>query len=488
MDHPQKRFGIVEESIFRLPIADILTSIELIVENFLYDERCPPHFSKLFSYLVQTFLDCSDISLIHRCIELLSHIAGYKMGVNVYSYFKKPEAMVIKLLASVSNSHVRSAIDYCRKVSRVIGPSEVLKWIVIPNVSKAPLQRGLAIMAHQILLDFPKFPFTIENFEKWVQPISSVPNVGFQLINTISSRIPKFLENNKYAQIVIASKTSSSAQSISPPETPRDSSADGLESRKHSHSTSSISMPGSNKIRVSRYKQRPFSPQTDVSTVINDSLQTISNGEWEEKCSAYNSFRRVYKFHPDMIKNELSHEFISGVVNDVPSQRSLLSTAAIGALSEFIKSMPNEIEPELGRVIPVLVGRFDKIAPAIEATLIECLSTLAIHISTKRLIPLLVENGEPQCNRSKIEVMNTIRKSLEKCTSKELPFRRNSSSLYDLISFIFLQLASQIPEVVEDSKRVSSILKNLYGNYYGTIVEKSLGEDDSKTFFVEMSG
>ena len=75
------------------------------------------------------------------------------MGVEIANCYLEPQEILISLLSSHEVQHVKVAVDYFRKIIRVIGPKLVLRDFISKTYSEPVLQRGLAITAHQIITD-----------------------------------------------------------------------------------------------------------------------------------------------------------------------------------------------------------------------------------------------------------------------------------------------------------------------------------------------
>jgi hypothetical protein len=183
------KFGVLRSEDLRLPHAEFIDCLRSNIATFSYDLRHPPDFQSHFEFVIGHFSDCDDLDLLKDAIELLGHIAGYKLGVSVIHIFTAAAPMALRLLESPAISHTKSSVDYYRKISRAIGPRLVLSSFVAPNSPNRAHQRGLAVIAHQCISDNPEFPFDESDFRGWIDDLISVGGVGPRLRALIQERI-----------------------------------------------------------------------------------------------------------------------------------------------------------------------------------------------------------------------------------------------------------------------------------------------------------
>lgn len=535
-------FGLIDQDKLNLPYEQLIHEIDDAVAMFSYSPSDPPDFLGFFQYITSYFQDCEEPAILEKLTESLSSIAGYKLGLRVAEVFLLAQNIILKLLANPNINSMKIAVDYARKVSRVIGPRIVINKFIVPNVHIIPCQRGLTIMATLAITDHPKFTFVKEDFNKsWVGPLSEVAGVGPRLMDAIKSKLPNFDGGAECGDIPQLKRPPSVPAKFSfiqniqkqekpveneenknrmqPPKTARPPLPPRIISRPKATNTNSDNVLSSMYQMTNRQQQvrefidEPFENTDEISSSFSNYLQQcrsyLSSTDWEERSAAYNQSKRILRYSTDSFTDDDVHQLITIAVDDVSSQRSALALSAIGAVSEAFQQVPGVMVYELGRILPVLIKLHQKNAQYIENALNNCFKSVIENMPPKRFLSVLIQNCDSKSSKVQIAVSRYIRSSLEKVVanqqepqqpsrvtrvkngsrasssmlaSSEKFFTKKSDDLKTLITVISKLLKAPASETREAAKDSAKLLSNIYGDSLYQVVDSALQPRDAAEF------
>ena len=540
-----KAFGLIEESKLDLPYEELINDVEDVVAQFSYSRSNQPDFLGFFQFLTSYFQECEEQEILRKLTEILSSIAGYKLGLRVAEVFILAQSILLKLLSSPNVNNMKTAVDYCRKVSRVIGPRIVLEKFVVPNISVTPCQRGLAAIATLAINDNPKFEFVSSDFDKsWVIPLSEITRYGQRFLNAIQKAIPDYnfdgisaysgitnlgrppsvpVKFNLTEQVntninLMEALTTSASQPIKrtipssarPPIPPR------ILNRKNSSVNNSFNGEESNgsiifkltsrQQQIREFVDEPFedSDHFSLSIYIQQCRSSLSSTDWEERSASYNQAKRILRYSPDSFSDDDIHLLVTATLEDVTSQRSALALSSIGALSEAFSQKPSAMSFELGRVLPALLKLHQKTAQFFESALTSCMEIIIDSMSPKRFLSILIANCDTKSTKVQTAISKYIRASLEKQQSSPTPipgskvasrtatagtassdrfFSKKCNELRTLIVILNKLLKGAATETREAAKDSVRILSDLYGESFNSIVDSALEPRAAAEFY-----
>lgn len=534
-------FGLIDEDKLNLPYEQLIHEIDDAVAMFSYSPSEPPDFLGFFQYLTSYFQDCEEPAILEKLTESLSSIAGYKLGLRVAEVFVLAQEIILKLLANPNINSMKIAVDYARKVSRVIGPRIVIKKFIVPNAHIIPCQRGLTIMATLAITDHPKFSFVKEDFNKsWVGPLSEIAGVGPRLITAIKSKLPNFecgteceeikrppsvpvkfnfiKDIQKQEKKVENEETKNRLQppkSARPPLPPRILSRPKASNTNSDNSLSVMYQMTNRQQQIREFIDEPFdntdeTSNSSFSNYLQQCRTFLKSSDWEERSAAYNQSKRILRYSTDSFNDDDIHQLITIAVDDVSSQRAALALSAIGAVSESFQKVPTVMVYELGRILPVLIKLHQKNAQYFESALNGCFQSIIENIPPKRFLSVLIQNCETKSSKVQIAVSRYIRASLEKViknqqepsqppprvtkmkngsrsssamiSSSEKFFTKKSDDLKTLVSVISKLLKAAASETREAAKDSVKLLSDIYGDALYQIVDSVLQPRDASEF------
>lgn len=533
-------FGLIDENKLSLPYEQLINEIDDAVAMFSYSPQTPPDFLGFFQYLTSYFQDCEEPAILEKLTESLSSIAGYKLGLRVAEVFLLAQNIILKLLANPNINSMKTAVDYARKVSRVIGPRIVIKKFIVPNVNNIPCQRGLTIMATLAITDHPKFSFVNDDFNKsWVGPLSEVVGVGPRLISAIKSKLPNYddAECNdipikrppsvpvKFSYIKEMKKQETPTENetnknrLQPPKSARPPLPPRILSRPKvtntsSDNTSSIMYQMTNRQQqIREFVDEPFENADEINGSFSNYLQQcrsfLKSSDWEERSAAYNQSKRILRYSTYSFTDDDIHQLVTVAVEDVSSQRAALSLSAVGAISEAFSQAPGVMIYELGRILPVLIKLHQKNAQYFENALGSCFQVIIENMPPKRFLSVLIQNCDTKSSKVQSAVSRYIRTSLEKVikyqtepsqspsslkrkagsrsnsailSSSEKFFTKKSDDLRTLISVLSKLLKGAAAETREAAKDSVRLLSEIYGDSLYQIVDSVLQPRDTAEF------
>lgn len=486
-------FGVLDPKILDLPVAQQITTMHDAIDNYNYSETPQPHFVKLFSFIIRQYQQITELDLVEKLSEILGNIAGYKLGLNVRNVINLPEIFMMKLLSSNKKEYIASAINYYRKISRVLGPRFVLQNFARPYSSNNSIQTGVAILIHQLLCDFPKFKFTSDDFNGWIYPLTSLPVIGFQLVQSIQKIVPEFDDYDKVSiirppsvpfpnSVSIPSRTPKKSPSKAPM-TARPSPLPRLLPRNSIKNPSIMYQLTDRQKEAREFIDKDFDKNENVETIFKNCMKNVSSEEWEERSNSYNTLKRIIRYHPEAVDYESIHIFVGSVLEDIESPKSALSLSALSLLSESVEKKSSDMELEFGRVLPYVLKRFAKCAQFFENALNEFCKVSVRCISPKRIVSILMSQVDMKSPKCQSVVSSMIRDSIRKSKeNNELVFRKNSKDLNDLIIALYKLLQGSQKTVRDPAKESVKLLSAIYSDSFIQSVQKVSDVKDLSLF------
>lgn len=491
-------YGLIDTKKLGLPLPQLLTELEACVAEFSYNFAHPPDFQSLFVFVSMTYAECDDLELLTRATDLIANIASYKLGVYVADIFTQPVPIILKLLSSHSVTHLKSAVDYFRKIARAIGPRVVIEKFLEPHTDDEDAQRGLAIIAHQIILDFPDFPFVASDFGDWAVTLSSVVGAGPRLANLVKERVRIDVGNvpvGRPPSVPVAASHSGNQileTLAKKPPVPHPKSAKPVIPRrilgKKPDSDQSVIFKMTNRQQqVREFIDEPFGRKEKVSELVTQMRDGIANKEWEERSASYNQARRLIKYASKDVSDDDIHCLVTAILDDISSPRAALALSAIGALEEAFERKPDTMEFELARVISVMMKLHQKTAQFFEAALSHCFESIVQVMPPKRFVSVLMANGETRSTKVQSAIARYLRDSLQKCVDTgEKLYAKNSNDVTELVKFIYKLMSGAATETRDAAKAAARCMSEIYGDGFSGIVSHALETRDSSEFLRSM--
>ena len=494
-------YGIIPKKYLHLPYDQFLVAIENSIAEFSYSPNFKSDFLGFFKFLIAYYEDCDDIDILRKLVDSLSSIAGYKLGISVGEVFALAEKIVLKLLSSTNVNNLKSAVDYFRKVSRVIGPRAVIQDFSIPIIDKEQCHRGLAIIAHQSIADNPKFKFNKADFGRWVNVLAGVIGIGPRLINAIKQVFPSLegfdnVQTGRPPSVPVKFNLTQMKQMepVGRPPLPHPNSArptvpKRLFPRKETMTNSKEPPSIMYKLTGRQQQIREFvdQPFGEDDPPINEYFQQCKAGiqdtDWEERSASYNQFKRILRYANDILMDDDYHLLVTCVMDDVSSQRAALALSSIGALVEAFVQNPQTMTLELGRILPIILKLHQKTAQFFEEALNGCFQTIIDSIPPKRFIALIVANSETKSVKVQVATSNYIEMSLHKALKiGDTLFPKKSNEIRALVKLLNKLLNAPVAEAREPAKQSIHYIRQIYGNSLHAIVENALEPQDSLEF------
>jgi hypothetical protein len=472
-------YGVLDPADVTLTRHELLPAIRKSLANFSYDFSAPPDFRGLFSFLVRSFSDCDDLDLLQSLIEILSSIAGYKLGICIADIFTQVTPIVFRLLGSGSVPHIKVSVDYFRRIARAIGPRLVLARFVAANSNCQSIQRGLAIIAYQLVVDNPEFRFAESDFGDWTAPLYAIPDVGDRLREVVQRggpsrafrppsvprcQMPKLAENDEIEKHVPQTQR---ARRPKPPYFPQQSFS--------SIETSVISRLTPRQQSVREFVDTPFTAEEKMGLVVSRTRSGMTSSDWEERCTSYWTMKRLLRYSADVLTDDDVHVFVTAFIDDVGGSQTALVLAALGALEEAFRCKPAAMEFELGRVVPPMLPLHQKTAQFFEAALSQCFAAMMQTMTVKRFLSVMVANGDVRGTKVQAAIARCLQGSLEKKKDTgEKIFARSSDEVVDLVRLVSKLAGGAATETRAAAARAAKLLAEYYADQFPRIVQKAL--------------
>jgi hypothetical protein len=490
-------FGVVPCDDLGLPHFELISAVEKALNGFSYDHLDPPDFRGLFLFLVASFEQCDDLDLLQKACDTLANIAGYKLGVSSIDVFVRVKLMALKLIASTNVAHIKSAVSYFRKVARAVGPRVVLRDFVAANIGSTEVHRGLAIISHQLITDFPEFTFGYDDFGEWVDPLGAVPGIGQRLVSAIESRRRDCIWFRSEGQIrtpTVAHKFNLGSVLMSGESTPqvpvhpqsaRPGMAHRLMPRKPVSEpiSSSIFQLSQRQKQVREFIDRPFSPDIRISDVMDEIRTSLSGKDWEERSASYNGLRRVLRYNCSDVSDDDLHLLITAAIDDANTPRGALFLAVMSGIEEAFRTRSRAMEFELPRILPAIMKLHQKSAQFVEESLAKCFAVIVANVPAKRFLAVLMQNSDTKSPKVQAAIAKYCKESLMRCLEeKERLFVKAGNEAGELVKLIWRLMAGSTSETREGAKEAAKAFGRIYGDTCSGIVHRVLENRDAADF------
>lgn len=477
-----KRFGFVETPTLLLEPKDMIPALNRSLTRFSYDFQRPPDFRGLFEFIVSKYTSCTDPDIVQGAIDILANVAGYKLGVNVADIFATVKDMIVTLISSHSLSHLKSAVDYFRKVSRALGPRAVINAFIAPNSGNAAAQRGLAVIAHQIMTDSPGFNFLDSDFGSWVDDLSN--SSGGQRLSATIAGIRQKCASCENDRLTMTAPIPTSSTPVRPLRPTR--AIPHRLTRENRGSSGSICYSMTQRQQsVRNFVDEPY-PEASAAFAAAADASRMRDGvgatDWEDRSAAFNTAKRLLRYAPGNMSDDDVHAFVTAAIEDVGNQRAALALAAIGALEEGFRKKGSSMEFELGRVAPVLMRLTQKTGQFFEEALDKCFEAMIGGIPAKRLLGVLIK-GDLKSSKVQAAIARYCRDALQKCvTGNERMFAKGSAEITELVEFLFKMLTGASPGARDAARDAARLLSSIYGDDMSAIVSGALEPRQANEF------
>jgi hypothetical protein len=142
---------------------------------------------------------------------------------------------------------------------------------------------------------------------------------------------------------------------------------------------------------------KTYTNWTELEKISNPSEElqkytSLEEDNWEKQFEAADFYRRVVKFHKEILDSQITHKLVSDLVKWGDSLRSALSKNSIIALGEFCTNLNKFLDPEVESVLTLLLRKSSDTNVFIVEAATEALSKCVSGCSLARVIPCLLTN------------------------------------------------------------------------------------------------
>lgn len=516
-DSSKLAFGIIQNKLLNLQPDELIGCIEKKLECYSYDPKIQTDFKGLFKFIAQRFESVENNEIVMRAVSVLSNIGGYRLGISVASLLELISPLTIRLLSDAKVEYVKSAVDFYRKVGRILGPRYIFNSFIEPNTGNESMQRSLAVIVHQLINDNPKFDFLPEDFGDGIKNLSNLVGVGPRLANSIKQRVdiaefdniepvdqipiplPRKHNRNSLNQMIsLKSKETDDCENHLPPKLlTQSSSPNSLFTKMKSQYSRTLPLTSSTRPnthgpifqltprqqQIRKFNDSPFEESENIREIVNSVRRGITSKEWDERCSSFNLARRVLKYSTDSFNEDDVHAIVTASLEDVVGVRAALSLSAIGAIEELFINKTEVMEMELARVLPVLLKLHAKTAQFFESSLQQCCDIIVNSMPSKRFCSVMISIGESKSPKVQAAMANLYCKSITKCNeNKEKFFSKASDEFVNIIKIVNNFLDGSLSPIRESGRDIIHQLYLLYEDDLTKAVHKTLVGNDANRF------
>ncbi|XP_052097636.1 TOG array regulator of axonemal microtubules protein 1-like isoform X11 [Mytilus californianus] len=180
------------------------------------------------------------------------------------------------------------------------------------------------------------------------------------------------------------------------PPTPKTRASPSLSPRKSIKKTSSQTSETS-KSMLESDNPDDWQPYRDPDHALRDAMNSLSNEEWEVKCSGLNSIRRLALFHPDTVTSQL-HNILVATLKEVKNLRSQVSRLAIISIGDMFTHLHKKMDADIDITAKALLAKSGESNGFIREDVDKVLAAMVNYITPQRSLLALISGGATHKN------------------------------------------------------------------------------------------
>ncbi|CAC5385590.1 unnamed protein product [Mytilus coruscus] len=180
------------------------------------------------------------------------------------------------------------------------------------------------------------------------------------------------------------------------PPTPKTRASPSLSPRKSIKKTSSQTSETS-KSMLESDNPDDWQPYRDPDHALRDAMNSLSNEEWEVKCSGLNSIRRLALFHPDTVTSQL-HNILVATLKEVKNLRSQVSRLAIVSIGDMFTHLQKKMDSDIDITAKALLAKSGESNGFIREDVDKVLAAMVNYITPQRSLLALISGGATHKN------------------------------------------------------------------------------------------
>ncbi|XP_033734245.1 TOG array regulator of axonemal microtubules protein 1-like isoform X1 [Pecten maximus] len=140
-----------------------------------------------------------------------------------------------------------------------------------------------------------------------------------------------------------------------------------------------------------------WKPYRDPDLAMRDANKNLAQEDWEIKCSGINTVRRLAKYHPEVINQQL-HSVVIAMLNEVKNLRSQVSRSAIVCIADLYAYLRKGLDSEVDITAKVLLAKNGESNGFIREDVEKALATMVESITPQRSLLALIAGGATHKN------------------------------------------------------------------------------------------
>ncbi|XP_052767283.1 TOG array regulator of axonemal microtubules protein 1-like isoform X3 [Mya arenaria] len=187
------------------------------------------------------------------------------------------------------------------------------------------------------------------------------------------------------------SQTNMLAKQSSPSLTPR------KKSKPQPDAEPSHSLSASQRSLIESEDPNDWKPYKDPEGALRQAQKNIGMEDWEVKCGAINSIRRLAMYHRDVLLTNL-HPVIVALLAEVKNLRSQVSRSAINCIGDLFSKLTKHMDTDLDMVVRALLAKNSESNGFIREDSERALSAMVEAVTPQRALVALVSGGATHKN------------------------------------------------------------------------------------------
>ncbi|XP_021373812.1 TOG array regulator of axonemal microtubules protein 1-like isoform X3 [Mizuhopecten yessoensis] len=140
-----------------------------------------------------------------------------------------------------------------------------------------------------------------------------------------------------------------------------------------------------------------WKPYRDPDLALRDANKNLAQEDWEIKCSGINMMRRLVKYHPEVVNQQL-HSVIIAMLNEVKNLRSQVSRSAIVCIADMYAYLKKGMDSEVDITAKVLLAKNGESNGFIREDVEKALAVMLDCITPQRSLLALIAGGATHKN------------------------------------------------------------------------------------------
>ncbi|XP_069117055.1 TOG array regulator of axonemal microtubules protein 1-like isoform X2 [Argopecten irradians] len=140
-----------------------------------------------------------------------------------------------------------------------------------------------------------------------------------------------------------------------------------------------------------------WKPYRDPDLALKDANKNLAQEDWEIKCSGINMVRRLAKYHPEVINQQL-HSVVIAMLNEVKNLRSQVSRSAIVCIGDLYSCLRKGMDAEVDITAKVLLAKNGESNGFIREDVEKALAVMVDSITPQRSLLALIAGGATHKN------------------------------------------------------------------------------------------